>query len=95
MAIGFLTETTGVNPEMYDQVQAKVDAESNPPEGLIFHTAGFTDSSMVVFDVWESREAFERFETERLAPAIQEMSGGATPPQQRREIYELHDLIRP
>ena len=41
-----------------------------PPEGVIFHAAGFSEGDMVVFDVWESREAWERFESDRLVPAI-------------------------
>jgi hypothetical protein len=95
MAVGVLIETPGVTPELYDQVQAKMDLETNPPEGSIVHTAGFIGGTMRVFDVWESQEAFERFEKERLVPAIREVAQGTEPPEPRREIYELHNLVRP
>ena len=38
------------------------------PEGQISHVAGPTDGGFRVIDVWESREAFECFEREVLAP---------------------------
>jgi hypothetical protein len=52
---------------------------------------------MRVFDVWESQEPFERFASDRLLPAIQEeaQAAGMEPREPRREIYELHDFIRP
>jgi heme-degrading monooxygenase HmoA len=86
-----------VTPEVYDQVQAKLDLEARPPEGLIVHTAGFTGGNMIVFDVWESGEAFERFANERLHRAIEEVSraAGGEPQQPRREIFELHDFTGP
>jgi hypothetical protein len=46
---------------------------------------------MIVFDVWESREAFERFDEELLRPAILEVAGENAPTPQR-EIFEVHDL---
>ena len=97
MAVGVLNETPGVPAEMYDRVQATMDLEANPPEGLILHTAGFAGGSLIVFDVWESREAFERFAGERLLPAIHEVAqaAGMEPTVPRREIFELHDFMRP
>jgi hypothetical protein len=97
MAVGVLNEAPGVTPEIYDQVQAKLDLQASPPEGLIVHTAGFAGGNMIVFDVWASREAFERFANERLHPAIEEVSrsAGGAPPQPRREIFELHDFTGP
>jgi hypothetical protein len=82
----------------YDAVAKKIDAESNPPQGLIAHTAG-RDSQGVwrVFDIWESREQAERFRDERLMPIVREMmqsSDDAAPPDVV-DLYELHDLVRP
>jgi hypothetical protein len=45
--------------------------EDQSPEGLIVHTAGQGDQGWYVYDVWESREQFERFVAEQLAPAIE------------------------
>jgi hypothetical protein len=88
---------------MYDAVAVKLDAmaggsrKENPPEGVIFHAAGFSEGDMVVFDVWESREAWERFESDRLVPAIRsvmEEAGVTEGPQARVKIFELHEFMR-
>ena len=55
---------------MYDAVDAEMDVEGNPPEGLIFHSAGPIEDGWGVIDFWESREHFDRFQESRLGPAI-------------------------
>jgi hypothetical protein len=85
-----------VTPELFDAVSAKLDSENNPPKGLIVHTAGRRpDGGFRVFDVWESREAMERFEQERLVPAIEEVAQGGAPPRPEQFIYELHEVVSP
>jgi hypothetical protein len=98
MAIGFLMEAPGdAHPGAYDAVNEKMDIENNPPPGLILHTAGHAENgSWRIFDVWESQEALDKFNEERLGPALQEVIGDraqVTPPV--REIYELHNITRP
>jgi hypothetical protein len=89
MAVAVLNEVEGVTPELYDAVNAKLGDEI--PDGGIIHTAGFTQGKMIVFDVWESRERFERFQQERLRPAILEV-GGENAPTPTQIVYELHHL---
>jgi hypothetical protein len=61
---------------------------------MIVHTAGAKESGgFRVFDVWESREAFERFDQERLGPIVSEVVGEHARPS-RREVYDLHDLVK-
>jgi quinol monooxygenase YgiN len=97
MPVGVLQQSPGASQETYEAVAAKINAANDPPEGLIIHTAGAAEGGgWRIFDVWESREAFDRFMQERLMPAMQELFGdqmpaGGQPP----EIYELHDLVRP
>src|SRR4051794_20548990 len=61
-------------PEMYDSVNAKLgDLHADPPDGLIAHTIGQDDQGQWrVVDIWESREAHDRFAEDRLRPAIRE-----------------------
>jgi len=87
MAVAVLNEVHGVTPEIYDAVNAKLGDEI--PDGGIVHTAGFTGGKMIVFDVWASREHFERFQEERLRPAIAEV-GGENAPTPTQTVYELH-----
>jgi len=88
-----------LTPEAYDAVNAKMDVDSKPPEGLLMHCAGEVDGTWQIVDVWESEEHARRFDTERLSPAIEEVVGSAsaeTPPQApKTTVYELHHLLRP
>ena len=81
----------------YDTVSERLNARAEPPEGGIFHTAGFDEEAGVfrIFDVWETREHGERFIRDRLQPIITELMAtrsDATPPD-REGWYELHDLM--
>jgi hypothetical protein len=51
---------------------------------------------MRIVDVWESKEAYERFERETLMPAMERI--GAQPPEggpPPREEYEIHNMRGP
>ena len=79
----------------YDAVTEKINVDADPPEGMIVHTAGFgEDGTFRIFDVWESHELMQRFDEERLGPAIQEVTGGDGGEPDRRAEYELHHLVR-
>jgi hypothetical protein len=86
----------GVGPESYDGVNAAMDLESNPPNGLIFHWVGEVDGKWTVTDVWESSEDFERFRDEQLMPAIQKVSGemGIEMRPPARTDVPLHNFIK-
>jgi hypothetical protein len=76
MAVGTITRLPeGVGPEQYDAVQAEMDLESRPVEGLIFHSAGELEGRFQVFNVWESRDQFDRFREDRLRPAMVAVMG--------------------
>lgn len=63
--------------EAYDKITAAVDVNSDPPAGMLVHTATETADGVQVVDVWESREAADEFERTRLFPAME--SSGAMP----------------
>lgn len=78
----------------YDRGQEALDRRANPPAGGLVHTAGFDESAGVfrLFDVWESREAWDTFLNDRLMPIVQPMmEQGGRPPVTR--VYELHDYM--
>jgi hypothetical protein len=80
--------------EEYDQVSEKLDAENNPPDGLILHTAAdLGGGKMKVVDVWESQDDFQEFVGERLTPAIAEVVGPDAPPADI-QAHELFDLVK-
>ena|SRR5829696_3627597 len=88
-------EDVGTN--MYDGVTAAMDIENDPPAGLIFHWAGEVDGKWTVTDVWESRDAHNRFREERLFPAIRQVSGmdPADGPQPTVAEFSVHHYVKP
>jgi hypothetical protein len=95
MAIGVLTEIDEGTLEQYDQVNERIQAQGDPPAGMIVHTAGAKEGGgFRIFDVWGSQSDFERFQQERLGPVVSEVVGADARPS-RQEVYELHDLVRP
>ena len=76
----------------YDHIQEALGDEA--PAGGIVHSAGFDEDAGVfrIFDVWESREAWDAFLKDRLMPAVRPMmEQGGRPPATR--VYELHNFI--
>ena len=79
--------------EDYERLTAVLGDEV--PEGLIVHVAGPTDSGFRIIDVWESREAWERFRDERLRPAARRVAGdGALEPPVFRDLQVKHVMRR-
>ena len=87
----------GIGTSMYDAVGAEMGIENDPPPGLIFHWAGEVDGKWTVTDVWESREAYDRFREERLFPAIRAVSGmdPAEGPQPTITEFAVHNYVKP
>jgi len=85
-----------VTAQVYDAVNAKLEASGGPAEGLLVHSAGEVDGGWQIVDVWESEEQMGRFDQERLGPAIEAVSG-PMPPEGRppQTVYELHHLAMP
>jgi hypothetical protein len=93
MAIGVLLDIPGGTQEQYEEINQKAfgnpKGPAEPLSGLIIHTAGATSGGWRIFDVWESREQFDRFNDEYIMPAVQGMDLPQVPP----EVYELANLI--
>jgi hypothetical protein len=79
MAAGIRLKLAGVTAEQFDQLNAMIDPDGNPPDGIIFHASGPVDGGWGVLDFWESREHFDRFAAERIGPAMAAIgaTGGA------------------
>ena len=78
-----------------DAVNAEIGVERDPPPGLVLHCAGETDGRWQIVDVWESEEQAQRFDDERLRPAIEKVIGATPPGPPPSTQYQLHKLIRP
>ena len=80
------------------QGERGLDAKGSPPDGLIFHSAGELEGVFQVFNIWESREHFDRFREERLIPAMKEAMGEEMVAQMPEADYlevKIHDYQIP
>jgi len=93
MPIGLWISFAGATQEQYDAVNAEMDVEQDLPEGLIFHSAGPMDAGWNVIDFWESREAFDRFQRERLGPAIEALGDQAPPNPPSIKEFPVYNTI--
>ncbi|MHB8242770.1 MAG: hypothetical protein ACYDHN_12380 [Solirubrobacteraceae bacterium] len=93
MAIIRITRPPMVTQEMYDATQEKLGGNEDPPEGLLMHSAGEVDGVWQIVDVWESEEHSQRFDRERLGPAIRETVGDVPISAPKVTSYEIHNLI--
>jgi len=93
MAVGLRVKFADGTVEQYEAVNAQMDVEGNPPEGLIFHAAGPIEGGWGVIDFWESRAHFDSFLEDRIQPAIQALGDRA--PQNPPDIKEfpVHNTI--
>jgi hypothetical protein len=89
MAVGMLLAGPSVTEESYRQLTEKMFgnfpmSQEQAPDGLIVHSAGQSDQGFYIYDIWESKEHFERFLGAQLGPAVQALgadAGGAPTPQ--------------
>jgi hypothetical protein len=65
-----------------------------PIEGLILHAGGPSERGVHSLDVWESKEDSERFFSDRMVPALQQLGlAGGGPPLSYQE-FELPHLVQ-
>src|SRR3954452_11841154 len=78
-------------PGVTEETSARVDAEVGdaPVPGLIAHVAGPMRGGWRIVDIWESEEAAQRFQVERLGPAVQRATAGAPTPSLPFDLYEV------
>jgi hypothetical protein len=92
MADAMILEFSGVTADVYMATNHALGIDVTTgagewPEGLLLHSASVGADGLVVYEVWESKDAQARFMSERLGQALQE--GGITGPPSRVEWSEL------
>ena len=91
MAIAVRFGGEPMSREKYDEVRKRLeDAGDWPAPGLIFHAAHGGSEVDEVFEVWESREAMERFGS-KLMPLLDEVGIGGDEPQ----VSDVYNLEKP
>jgi hypothetical protein len=92
MSIVVRYHPASLSAEKYDDATSRLEAAGVewPPDGLDYHVCFGTDGSLLVSEIWDSREQWEAF-GERLMPVLAdvgiEFSG-------EPEVFEVHDSTR-
>ena len=92
MSTVMLMEWAGVTQDQYNQVMRSLDLDKTPPQGGIFHVAGFTGGTLRVLDIWESQQTFERFQRERLEQSVKKAGITSQP---RVQFFPVHNIFVP
>ena len=83
----------GTSTENYDAIRERLRG-GEPVRAMHVHAAGWDGDTFRIFEIWDTREDFDRFIQERLMPILHELpDGNGTPP--TTTSYELHDLVTP
>ncbi|MET0561173.1 MAG: hypothetical protein ABW012_06130 [Gaiellaceae bacterium] len=82
----------GATLDQYDQILGKMGLTPGgaTPPGAISHWVAETDDGIRVVDVWESREAFDKFSAEQIGPYSAE-AGIAEAPE--TTFYDVHSYL--
>jgi hypothetical protein len=98
MAIGMLLAGEAITQDSYTGLTKQMFGsypmrEDQSPEGLMLHTAGQSDQGWYVYDVWESKEHFQRFAQNKLGPAIKELGAGSDS-QPQPQFFQVETLVK-
>ena len=89
MAVVLRATMPGFTAAKYDELVAKLESVgAGSPAGRLYHVCFGAADDLRVSDIWESREAFDKF-GETLIPAMQDL--GIAAPQ--IEYFEVHNII--
>ena len=94
----FVLEFEGFESSDYEKVNSilgidPTTGEGDWPDGLITHSAGKTPDGWIVVEVWDSREAQERFMSSRLGAALHQ--AGLNKPPKRADWTTLRSHHHP
>ena len=84
--------------EMYDGMHAEmIRRAGSSVDGLLVHVGRATPEGFEVFEVWESKQRYDRANTEIVLPLMRELGGDqpASPIEQATEAFEVHGLVIP
>ena len=91
MSIVVRFSPTALTSEKYgESVRLLEEAGVWPPDGLDYHVCFGSEGSLLVSEVWDSREQFDAF-GERLMPLLGDVGVGFD---RDPEIFEVHNIMK-
>jgi hypothetical protein len=93
MSYAFFYDVPGTE-ELYQRIKAEIGDE--PAKGLVVHLVVKLDGGLRHFNVWESKQDWERYRHERVGPAVGKVlaAAGVTqrPPEPVEQQLEVVDV---
>jgi hypothetical protein len=92
MSIVVRYHPASLTAEKYDASTSKLEEAGVefPPEGLDYHVCFGSEGSLMVSEIWDSREQFEAF-GERLMPVLTDTGIEFSAPP---EVFEVHNVVK-
>lgn len=84
--------------EMYDGLHAEMKRRNGQTvDGLLVHVGRATPDGFEVLEVWDSKEDYDRANSEIVVPLLRELAGDQPAPsiEQATETFEVHGLVVP
>jgi hypothetical protein len=93
------TMPEGVPIDMLDAVTEEMGVDADPPAGLVVHVHYEEGGRVRINDVWESLEAQQKFEADRLNPALQKVAAQrgvdlTQMPEPEHSHADVHRMVR-
>ena len=79
-------------PASWDRYAGLVPLLRDAPNGLLLHVAGPTDEGFRIIEVWESEDAWRRFEPD-LQAAIAAIDEDIQPRATVRDLHGEHEIL--
>jgi hypothetical protein len=91
MALGIYFADSGLNTDTYKECvkRLKKAGAGNPP-GRSYHVSFGPPEKLMIFDVWTSQAAFDRF-GKTLMPILQQVGANPSPP----AVMHINNVIKP
>jgi hypothetical protein len=91
MALGFYFGQSGLNIDRYNEcIRRLKKAGAAHPAGRSYHSAFGPADKLMIFDVWTSQAAFDRF-GKTLMPILKELGAEPAPP----SVMQIRNVIKP
>ena len=89
MAVVLRFTFNGLTPDKYEKITDRLDkVGSGAPEGRLYHICFGDPNNLLISDIWDTREAFDRF-SEVVMPICREL--GVEPSQPTE--FPVHNII--
>ena len=91
MALGFYFGQSGLDVDKYSEcIKRLKKAGAAHPTGRSYHSAFGPADKLMIFDIWTSQAAFDKF-GKTLMPILKELGAEPAPP----SVMQIHNVIKP